>query len=82
MTTTRRKVINAAPLPVIGPEWQHELLPQSAQDQLKDAAAVDLPTLPGESLQRSIALNDTAKRIRLRYPNLFRPDAEPIYPRN
>jgi len=77
--TARRK---AAPRPLIGPEWQHDLLPSSAQDQLKTATAVDPATPPGESLQRSITLNDTAKSIRRRYPDLFRPDAEPSYPCN
>lgn len=57
--------------------WQHDVLPQSAQDALKQAAAVDPEN--GESHERAKAVNHAVTKVQKQYPQHFRRDAGLFY---
>lgn len=62
---------------LLGASWQHDVLPQVAQDALKQAAAVDPDH--EESHERAKAVNHAVAEIRKRYPQHFQPNAGLFY---
>lgn len=51
--------------------WRHEILPASAQQILREAAAVGKP----DSLARRRAVEEAGVRVRRSFPKLFKPEA-------
>ncbi|WP_103035673.1 hypothetical protein [Castellaniella caeni] len=57
--------------------WRHDVLPQAAQDLLKQAAAVDAESV--ESHERAKAVNHAVAKVQSLYPQHFRPHAGLFY---
>lgn len=58
-------------------QWQHNVLPEAAQDMLKRAAAVDPDK--EESHERAKAVNHAVAKVQNLYPQHFRQNAGLFY---